>query len=482
MNDYGKPQNDMAEQNEQAHELNEQLSLLEAVDRRITPEHVARRFRELLADIADDGLPAPAAGENPRRVLDQPGRHGQLADLWPYGAERYVDMSGSLEAAIAAARSAAADIISDAQLKAKASADELQRAQDAVTAARQQAEQIVADARTEADKALDLAVKMVRDARDQAEQILSQARNEAEQILTAAQSRETHQTAWTGYQDGAPTLRRLAYHTGSTVAADQYMTDRTGLGRFDQAPVYGVIALTNGRSSSRIEGAYSALMEMVTENGSRLQAVVANRHHAEASTDIGMFFSRAATPLVRTGLEGISGGIDEAVRAGRITLTGWNANTLERVTYRDARLAVGSLGDAPVRFWNLSSGHGDLDGLRALADVGDRDSALQVAALLADSGGLDGLRDRAETGAGMDELPELADLVAALLIKRGRGEEAERLIAVASATRPTSGVGNSDAELRQARGTGSGTNEKPLLRRWQGWLVRRQRRNPAAEG
>jgi hypothetical protein len=33
VNDYGKPQNDMAQQDEQAHELIEQLNLLETVDR-----------------------------------------------------------------------------------------------------------------------------------------------------------------------------------------------------------------------------------------------------------------------------------------------------------------------------------------------------------------------------------------------------------------------------------------------------------------
>ena len=59
MNDYGKSQNDMAKPEERAHELIDQLNLLEAVDRCITPEHVARRFRELLDDIGDNSLLAP---------------------------------------------------------------------------------------------------------------------------------------------------------------------------------------------------------------------------------------------------------------------------------------------------------------------------------------------------------------------------------------------------------------------------------------
>jgi vacuolar-type H+-ATPase subunit H len=153
VNDYGKPQNDMAEQDEQAHELIEQLNLMETVDRRITPKHVAKRFRELLDDTGDNDLPDSAT------------------------------------AAITAARGAAAEIIADAQQKAKSSADELQHAQEAVAAARRQAEQIVAEARAEADKALELAVKMVRDARDQAEQIIGEARSEAEQITISAMTR-----------------------------------------------------------------------------------------------------------------------------------------------------------------------------------------------------------------------------------------------------------------------------------------------------
>ena len=55
-----KSQNDIAKPDEQAHELIDQLNLLEATDQRITPEHVARRFRELLDDIGNEVLPAPS--------------------------------------------------------------------------------------------------------------------------------------------------------------------------------------------------------------------------------------------------------------------------------------------------------------------------------------------------------------------------------------------------------------------------------------
>jgi outer membrane protein OmpA-like peptidoglycan-associated protein len=68
VNDYGKPRNDTAQQDQRAHELIGQLHLLEAVDRRVTPEHVARRFHELLGSA---GSPAPA--DVNRQALRKPG-------------------------------------------------------------------------------------------------------------------------------------------------------------------------------------------------------------------------------------------------------------------------------------------------------------------------------------------------------------------------------------------------------------------------
>ena len=178
MNDDGKPENDMTQHDAQAYELIEQLNLLEAVDQRITPEHVAKRFRELLDDIGDDGLPGAAADGHPREVPDQMGCGGQITRLWEEDAAELVGLNSSLEAAIA-----------DAQSKAKAAADELRRAQEATTAARQQAERIVAEARAQGDKALEQAAKMVRDARDQARQIRGEAEDEADQIVSAAGER-----------------------------------------------------------------------------------------------------------------------------------------------------------------------------------------------------------------------------------------------------------------------------------------------------
>lgn len=58
MNGHGKSQHS-AQRHEPARELTELLNLLETVDRQITPEHIAQRFRELLHDIGDDGPSAP---------------------------------------------------------------------------------------------------------------------------------------------------------------------------------------------------------------------------------------------------------------------------------------------------------------------------------------------------------------------------------------------------------------------------------------
>ena len=195
MNDYGKPQNDTAQQNEQAHELIDQLNLLEDVDRRITPEHIARRFRELLAETGDGDPTAPAADESLQRVFNLADRDDQLTGLQEmYEAGRCGEptgLIGSMEAAaIAAARGAAADIITAAQLKARASADELQRAlqeiadarrqaREAIEAERQAAEEIITATR---DDALNRSAEMIQAAEGRAEEMLDQARRTAERV------------------------------------------------------------------------------------------------------------------------------------------------------------------------------------------------------------------------------------------------------------------------------------------------------------
>ena len=70
---------------------------------------------------------------------------------------------------------------------------------------------------------------------------------------------------------------------------------------------------------------------------------------------------------------------------------------------------------------HLLAERGDLDGLRARADVGDGQAAGKLADLLVGRGDLDGLRARANAGDG--DTKRLADL----LIKQGRDGEAEQL-------------------------------------------------------
>ena len=69
MNDRDKPPNDRPQQDDQAQNLIDQLDLLDAVDRHMTPEHVARRFHELLDDIRDDAPPGLAEEQLMAQVL-----------------------------------------------------------------------------------------------------------------------------------------------------------------------------------------------------------------------------------------------------------------------------------------------------------------------------------------------------------------------------------------------------------------------------
>ena len=117
-----------------------------------------------------------------------------------------------------------------------------------------------------------------------------------------------------------------------------------------------------------------------------------------------------------------------------------------------ARADAGDREAARNLAWLLAR-RGDLDELRALADADDREAARWLAELLAERGDLDELRARADTGnweatrllsgllaerGDLDEAEQMlraradagdgdAALLASVLIKQGRGEEAERL-------------------------------------------------------
>jgi thioredoxin-like negative regulator of GroEL len=94
----------------------------------------------------------------------------------------------------------------------------------------------------------------------------------------------------------------------------------------------------------------------------------------------------------------------------------------------DGLRALADLGDKDAAWYlaDLLADAGDLDGLRALASTGDKDAAVALTRLLADRGDLEGavqvMHARADAGDGD------ASLLAELLTKQGRPEEAERLL------------------------------------------------------
>jgi hypothetical protein len=171
--------------------------------------------------------------------------------------------------------------------------------------------------------------------------------------------------------------------------------------------------------------------------------------HAAASAGDGHAAGRLADLLTERGdldqAEQILDGAEQILRA-RADTAGWHAalelaNLLEKRDDLDgaAQILDGAeqilrarieAGDNDLylsalyvsgRLANLLAGRGDLDGLRARSDSGDRQAAGRLADLLARHGDLDGLRARADAGAG--DAKRLADM----LIKQGRGDEAEQL-------------------------------------------------------
>jgi phosphate ABC transporter phosphate-binding protein len=151
-----------------------------------------------------------------------------------------------------------------------------------------------------------------------------------------------------------------------------------GHGGFDPDRGEGVIAFADERGRRQLVGA-SALAELLSVADPVPRLVVLNSCQTAAGADTDVFSSTAAT-LVRTVPAVVAmqfavtddaaatfsrafyqalvnnRGVDEAVRAGRIALTGWNADTLEWVTpvlylrSRDTRLFdLTQPGAAPAR-------------------------------------------------------------------------------------------------------------------------------------
>ena len=99
MNDY----NDTAkpDEHERERELIDHLNLLEAVDRLTTPEHVARRFRELLDGIGDDSLSgslSETAREGTTAVQSGAVRARQAKAVHSAGAASGTSRGGTLNA------------------------------------------------------------------------------------------------------------------------------------------------------------------------------------------------------------------------------------------------------------------------------------------------------------------------------------------------------------------------------------------------
>jgi TIR domain len=114
--------------------------------------------------------------------------------------------------------------------------------------------------------------------------------------------------------------------------------------------------------------------------------------------------------------------VGDRLAAGRL------ADLLARRGDLDGLRARADAGDrnAAARLAGLLAERGDLDELRARADAGDGHAADRLVGLLAERGDLDGLRARADAG-DVSAADRLVGLLADLLIKQGRGEEAEQL-------------------------------------------------------
>ena len=147
MSDFGKPENDAAQHEEQAPDLTDQLNLLKNVDRHITPEHLARQFREFLGAIGEDKLAGTA---------------------------------------LTAPRDEAAEVVDCARREAAALMMQAEHAAHEADAASREAETIQADADARADAELQRAAGIIAGACRQAGQIIAGAEKDAERIAAGA--------------------------------------------------------------------------------------------------------------------------------------------------------------------------------------------------------------------------------------------------------------------------------------------------------
>ncbi len=209
MNDHDKSQ-DTAQQNEYGRELAALLSLLETVDRQITPEHVAQRFRELIDDIGDDG-PCAEVALIDRLVAMRDSKHPVDPDLMCTPAEwdafrqwarrgefdeRFgVAIESSLEGSSlegACAPSAPAPSTGSPTFLLNAAAREADKAKADARRCAEEMQDLAPEraARIEA-KARERAARIEAKARERAARIEAKAREKAERILNEARRAAT---------------------------------------------------------------------------------------------------------------------------------------------------------------------------------------------------------------------------------------------------------------------------------------------------
>jgi len=197
MNDHDKSQ-DTAQQNEYGRELAALLSLLETVDRQITPEHVAQRFRELIDDIGDDG-PCAEVALIDRLVAMRDSKHPVDPDLMCTPAEwdafRQWARRGEFDERFGVAIESSLEGSSlEGACAPSAPAPSTGSPTFLLNAAAREADKAKADARRCAEEMPDLAqeraARIEADARERAERILNEARRAATGIEATARAED----------------------------------------------------------------------------------------------------------------------------------------------------------------------------------------------------------------------------------------------------------------------------------------------------
>jgi hypothetical protein len=228
VNDHHDKSPDQPQHDDYARELAELLNLLDTVDSQITPEHIARRFRELLAETEDaqPSAAAPLTGDLGRRavsiesLLDQPPfleaacpppttAHAAAASAFdPHPAEE-----------VARARAIAHRYVRSARRRAEEMQDNaLEKAARIEAEAREKAGRIEAEARSLAGRieaeAREKTGRIEAEAREKVGRIEAEARSLAGRILDKARG-ETRQQAAEFLAEARADVGRIADAAGT---------------------------------------------------------------------------------------------------------------------------------------------------------------------------------------------------------------------------------------------------------------------------